>query len=373
MPWSFGSNHGRAKRGSVTIAADEPHPVRGKAPSLAFSTAGPARASPAAPPTDASEPARDEHPITAFLEMQAAERGAARNTLEAYRRDLEELEQFLAARGTAILAAAPGDITQHLRRLSEAGLAATSRARKLSAVRQLYRFLLAEGQIEADPTHGLAGPRRERPLPKILSVAEVDRLLATAKSAADGAHGRERIDALRLHVMLELLYASGLRASELVSLPRTVLQGDDRVLTIKGKGGRVRLVPLGGPARGALQQWLDLGRDGDRDVSPVAATRWLFPARSAEGHVTRQHLGQQLKELAAAAGLDPERVSPHVLRHAFASHLLDRGADLRAVQQLLGHADISTTEIYTHVLEERLKRVVLEKHPLAGARLDDGV
>ena len=305
-------------------------------------------------------------PIAAFLEMQAAERGAARNTLAAYGRDLDDFERHLASRGLTLHAATPADVTGYLRLLSEAGLAATSRARKLSAIRQLYRFLVAEGLVPVDPTHGLAGPKRERPLPKILSVAEVDRLLAVARSEADAMHGRERIAALRLHVMLEVLYASGLRASELVSLPRTVLAGDDRVLTIKGKGGRVRLVPLGGPARTALAQWIALGRDGDEEVSAVAATRWLFPARSAEGHVTRQHLGQQLKELAEAAGLDPERVSPHVLRHAFASHLLDRGADLRAVQQLLGHADISTTEIYTHVLEERLKRVVFEKHPLAG-------
>lgn len=304
--------------------------------------------------------------------MLAAERGAAPNTLDAYRRDLDELESWLGQRSTGLADAAPRDLTAFLHHLSEAGLAGTSRARKLSAVRQLYRFLLAEGVIAADPTHGLAGPRRERPLPRILSVAEVDRLLEAAKAQIAGTHGRDRVAALRLHVMLEILYSSGLRASELVALPRTVLAGDDRVLTITGKGGRVRLVPLGGPAREALAAWLALGRDGDEEVSPVVATRWLFPARSAEGHVTRQHLGQQLKALAEAADLDPERVSPHVLRHAFASHLLDRGADLRAVQQLLGHADISTTEIYTHVLEERLKRVVLERHPLATARLADG-
>ncbi|HEX4891970.1 MAG TPA: tyrosine recombinase, partial [Hyphomicrobiaceae bacterium] len=253
---------------------------------------------------------------------------------------------------------------------SETGLAAASRARRLSAIRQLYRFMLGEGLISDDPAHGLAGPKRERPLPKTLTVAEVDRLLSAAKAATESTQGRERFRALRLHALLELLYATGMRASELVSLPRSVLAGDDRVLTITGKGGRVRLVPLNPPARAALERYLSVGTSTEDGMAPMLRSRWLFPSRGAEGHLTRQHLGQELKALAEASGLDPERVSPHVLRHAFASHLLDRGADLRAVQQLLGHADISTTEIYTHVLEERLKQVVFQHHPLAKARLE---
>lgn len=309
-------------------------------------------------------------PVAAFLEMQAAERGAAHNTLEAYRRDLGCFADFLAARGTDLTDASIADVRAYLRHAAEEGLAPASRARRLSAIRQLYRFLLNEGRIETDPTHGIAGPRKERTLPRTLSVTEVERLLETARTATAGKRGRDRVRALRLHALLEVLYATGMRVTELVSLPRSVLNGDDRVLTIKGKGGRVRMVPLNAAARAALDQYLSVGTDpGENDVTPMLKSRWLFPARSAEGYMTRQKLGQELKELADAAGLDPEQVSPHVLRHAFASHLLDRGADLRSVQQLLGHADISTTEIYTHVLEERLKQVVLERHPLAKARL----
>ena len=247
---------------------------------------------------------------------------------------------------------------------SAAGLSASSRARGLSAVRQLYKFLLAEGHVAADPTHGHAGPRKQRPLPKTLSVAEVDRLIGAAARRAETGEGIEHLRALRLHCLIEMLYATGMRVSELVSLPRTVLAGDARVLTIKGKGGRERLVPLNASARAALDRYLavDIGR------TAASRTKWLFPSKSAQGHLTRQRFAQDLKLLAEEAGLDRERVSPHVLRHAFASHLLDRGADLRSVQQLLGHADISTTEIYTHVLEERLKKLVHEHHPLAKKR-----
>ncbi len=321
--------------------------------------------------------APDPIPLTAadligrFLEMLAAERGAAKNTLDAYRRDLTDLATHLAGSGVALAEATARDIADYQRHCAEAGLATTSRARRLSAIRQLFRFLANEGMIADDPAHGIAGPRRERPLPKTLSVAEVDRLLSAAQAAIQGTHGRERVRALRLHALLEVLYATGMRVSELVALPRNVLTGDDRVLTITGKGRRVRMVPLNPPARAALDRYLAVGADPEDGVAPMLATRWLFPSRGAEGHLTRQHLGLELKALAESAGLDPERVSPHVLRHAFASHLLDRGADLRTVQQLLGHADISTTEIYTHVLEERLKQVVFERHPLARARLDD--
>ena len=300
--------------------------------------------------------------IEAFLEMLGVERGAAANTIEAYRRDLDDFDQFLERSATPLASAEPADIASYLKAASAAGLSPASRARRLSAVRQLYKFLLAEGQIAADPTVGHTGPRKRRPLPMTLSVAEVDRLIGAAAKRAETAEGPERARALRLHCLLEMIYATGMRVSELVSLPRSVLAGDARVLTIKGKGGRERLVPLNAAARNALDRYL--GRDAPGTTATVA-TKWLFPSKSAQGHLTRQGFGQDLKALAVEAGLDAERVSPHVLRHAFASHLLDRGADLRSVQQLLGHADISTTEIYTHVLEERLKKLVHEHHPLA--------
>ncbi len=305
----------------------------------------------------------------AFHEMLAAERGVAANTLAAYRRDLDDFSGFLAGRDTALEAARSTHISAYLVAMTEDGMAPSSRARRLSALRQFYRFLLAEDRIPEDPTQGIQGPKIGQALPKTLSVAEVDKLIETARARIAETSGRERFAALRLYCLIEMLYATGMRVSELVSLPRSVLQGDPRVLTIKGKGGRERLVPLNSAARAALDRYLDVGRQAEDGVAPMLRTRWLFPSRSADGHLTRQRLAQELKELARKAGLDPRRVSPHVLRHAFASHLLDRGADLRAVQQLLGHADISTTQIYTHVLEERLRRLVLEHHPLAGAKL----
>ena len=307
----------------------------------------------------------EEQTIEIFLEMLSAERGAAANTISAYRRDLEDFRNFLHRRARLIAAAAPPDISAYVAEASATGLKATSLARRLSAVRQLYKFLVAEGQVTADPTLGQAGPRKERALPKTLNVAEVDRLIETAAQRAGKAKGLARLRAVRLHCLIEMLYATGMRVSELVSLPRDVLAGDARVLTIKGKGGRERLVPLNSKARAALEHYLQLGREPNDAVAATVATKWLFPSKSTQGHLTRQRFGQDLKDLAAEAGLDPDRISPHVLRHAFASHLLDRGADLRSVQQLLGHADISTTEIYTHVLEERLKKLVHEHHPLA--------
>jgi integrase/recombinase XerD len=303
--------------------------------------------------------------VEAFLEMLAAERGAAKNTLDAYRRDLEDFLGWLDRQGAELTAARSAHITHYLNEASEAGLAASSRARRLSALRQLFKFLEAEEIIDADPAQRVSAPKKNRTLPKTLSVAEVDRLIAAAQKRAEGAAGVDRVRAVRLHCLLEMLYATGMRVSELVALPRAALEGDHRVLTIKGKGGRERLVPLNGAARRAMDAYLGLGHAEDDDVAPMVATKYLFASRSAEGHLTRQGFAQDLKELALEAGLDPERVSPHVLRHAFASHLLDRGADLRSVQQLLGHADISTTQIYTHVLEERLKRIVLDHHPLA--------
>lgn len=303
--------------------------------------------------------------IAEFLEMMTAERGSAANTVEAYRRDLHDFAAFLEVRGLAVLAAGAGDVKAYMAALGQAHTAPASRARRLSALRQFYRHLVADAVLATDPTEGLAGPRKSRQLPRLLSVAEVDVLLTAALQRVQATTGRERARAVRLHCLLELLYATGLRVSELVSLPRNVLTGDDRVITVRGKGGRERMVPLNPAARAAIALHLSGGHDAEDGLAVTVRSKWLFPSRSAEGHMTRQRLGQELKELAEAAGLDPERVSPHVLRHAFASHLLDRGADLRAVQQLLGHADISTTEIYTHVLEERLKRLVNEHHPLA--------
>jgi integrase/recombinase XerD len=312
-----------------------------------------------------SAPSSTREPIEAFLEMLAAERGAAGNTLLSYRRDLDSFAAFLASRRASLTTVTPAEANAYMQRESEAGLSASSRARRLSALRQFYRFLVAEGLVAASPFQHVEAPKRQKPLPKTLSIAEVDRLLNAAAAALPGKSGRDLVRAVRLQCLVELLYATGMRVTELVSLPRGVLTGDPRMLTIKGKGGRERLVPLNDAARAALDRYLTLGRAPGDGVAPMLPTRWLFPSKSVEGHLTRQRFAQDLKELAETAGLDPERVSPHVLRHAFASHLLDRGADLRAVQQLLGHADISTTEIYTHVLEDRLKQAVFQHHPLA--------
>ncbi|MBX9927065.1 MAG: site-specific tyrosine recombinase XerD [Hyphomicrobiaceae bacterium] len=308
--------------------------------------------------------------IAGFLDMIASERGAAANTIAAYRRDLDGFADFAERRGRMLTEATPDDVRDYQTGMSKDGLAPASRARKLSALRQLYKFLLAEDIVAEDPTHGITGPKAGRALPKTMQVADVDRLLETARALADRAmadpaSGDERLAAVRRHCLVELLYATGMRVSELVSLPRQVLDGDDRVLMIRGKGGRERMVPLNPAARAALDRYLSVGRERGADGALSTKSRWLFAARSETGHLTRQAFAVELKDLAAVAGLDPEQVSPHVLRHAFATHLLDRGADLRAVQQLLGHADISTTEIYTHVLEERLKRLVLDHHPLA--------
>lgn len=307
----------------------------------------------------------DHRHVTAFLEMMTAEKGAAANTLDAYRRDLADFMGFLDRTGVAFAGARNADISRYLQELSVAGLKPASRARRLSAVRQLYKFLEAEGVVAESPVEGIAAPGKKRALPKTLSVDEVDRLLQATSQAIEGLSGRDLVRAVRHHCLLEMLYATGMRVSELVSLPRSVLKGDPRLLTIRGKGGRERLVPLNAGARAALARYLSLGEAPGDGVAPMVTTRYLFPSRAGGGYLTRQRFAQDLKETALRAGLDPERVSPHVLRHAFASHLLDRGADLRSVQSLLGHADISTTEIYTHVLEERLKRLVTEHHPLA--------
>ncbi len=304
----------------------------------------------------------EAHWIDAFLEALAAERGAAANTLAAYRRDLEHFAAWLGRRGSGFGAANRAEIEAHLGALEAAGLSPASRARRLSAIRQLFRFLLSEGWRADDPAARIAGPRPGRRLPGTLSVEEVDRLLEAAPAGPGGEAKRAR-----LRCLVELLYATGLRVSELVSLPAAAARGNPRTLLIAGKGGRERMVPLSGPAREALAAWLAL-RDTEEAARRSKGARpspWLFPSRGKQGHLTRIAFYQALKALAVQAGLDPERISPHTLRHAFATHLLANGADLRAIQQLLGHADISTTEIYTHVLDERLKALVLEKHPLA--------
>lgn len=305
--------------------------------------------------------------LALFLDMLMAERGAAAHTIEAYSRDLSAFLAFLAGKRVTARDATADAIRAYLAELSRKGLAPTSRARKLSAIRQFFRFLLGEGLRKDDPTSAIDSPKLGRPLPKLLSQSEVEALLDTASRAAAAADegGAER-RAVRLYALLETLYATGLRVSELLALPRGVLVADDRVLTIKGKGGRERLVPLNDAARNALLRQLSVLEADDRQGK--ASSAWLFPSAGGQ-HLTRQRFGQELKELATEAGIEPSRVSPHVLRHAFASHLLEHGADLRTVQQLLGHADISTTQIYTHVIEERLRRLVEEHHPLAQIRL----
>jgi integrase/recombinase XerD len=301
--------------------------------------------------------------VAQFLSMMSAERGAAENTLDAYRRDLEQFTLWRSRAKLGVTAITTDHMTRYSGFLAAEGLAVTSRMRKLSVLRRFFAFLEAEGLISDNPVEGLVAPKRAPKLPKILSVSEVDQLLATAQAAiALTTDRRERLRALRLYALIEMLYATGMRVTELVSLPRAVLRGDDRVLTIVGKGGRERLVPLNPTAQQALADYLAAELE---QMGPRSPSRWLFPSSGDTGHLTRQRLGQELKDLALAAGLPPTRVSPHVLRHAFASHLVDRGADLRAVQQLLGHADIATTEIYTHVLQERLMRLVTEHHPVA--------
>ncbi len=292
--------------------------------------------------------------------MLAAERGAARLTLAAYKNDLEDLAGFTDARGTALEDADAATLHDYLAHMTIRALAPRTLARRLSAMRQFFRFLVSDGARVDDPTAGLDTPRLGRPLPKILGEAEFERLIAAAAS-------RSGEEGVRLRCLLELLYATGLRVSELVGLPLAGAQRDPRFLLVRGKGGRERVVPLSAPARQALALYLACRNRflPHKEPPNPKMARWLFPSRGQEGHLTRQRCGQLLKELALAAGLDPGRLSPHVLRHAFASHLLDHGADLRSVQQMLGHADIATTQIYTHVQSERLRRLVESAHPLA--------
>jgi integrase/recombinase XerD len=308
--------------------------------------------------------ASDAALVELFLDMLAAERGAGENTLSAYRSDLEDLSAHLRATSRTIADASTDDLRAFLAKLSRRGLKASSLARRLSAVRQLYRFLYAEGHRSEDPAAVLEGPKRARPLPKVLSIADVDMLLKQARTNSENEKQApaQRLRAARLLCLLEVVYATGLRVSELVALPASAARQDQRMLIVRGKGGKERLVPLNKQAKRAMSDYLELRAATERD----AKSKWLFPSFGEQGHLTRQHFARELKALGQACGIRPERLSPHVLRHAFASHLLHNGADLRVVQTLLGHADISTTQIYTHVLEERLKALVRDLHPLSG-------
>lgn len=293
-----------------------------------------------------------------FLEMLSAERGAADNTLAAYRRDLADARAFLNAKGADIATAQSDQLSAYLKSLADAGMSARTQARRLSCLRQFYRFLFAEQIRKDDPAQGLDSPKTGRPLPKYLSEKQVKALLeAAAEKAKDGPMG------VRLCCLVELLYASGMRVSELVGLSWQAAARDQESLLVKGKGGKERLVPLGAPAREALEAW----RQERSKLLGRSESRWLFPGQKGD-HLDRSQFAHELKELAQAAGIPPAKVSPHVLRHSFASHLLAHGADLRAVQTLLGHADIATTQIYTHVLEDRLKNLVSKHHPLSKKR-----
>jgi integrase/recombinase XerD len=298
--------------------------------------------------------------IALYLDMLAAERGAGANTLSAYGRDLTDFTAYLSGARRTVANAGTEDLRAYLGDLARRGMTPATVARRLSAIRQLYRFLYAEGRRKDDPAAVLEGPKRSRPLPKTLSLGDVDRLLRTAAAHDPKAPPQGQLRAARLACLVEMLYATGLRVSELVALPMTAARQDARVIVVRGKGNKERLVPLNNAAKRATANYLALLAQSKTDTK----SKWLFPSFGDSGHLTRQHLARELKALATAAGLRASQVSPHVLRHAFASHLLHNGADLRVVQTLLGHADISTTQIYTHVLEERLKSLVRDLHPL---------
>ncbi len=299
--------------------------------------------------------------ISTFLDAQSAELGAARNTVAAYARDLMDFSGWLGGRTQDFEGATREDIEAYLVSLDDAGMAQSTRARRLSAIRQLYRFAFEEGWREENPAIEIRGPGRAKRLPKTLSHDEVDRLLVSAQT-----HGREAAR-VRNTCLMQLLYATGMRVTELVSLPVAAVRGDPQMIMVRGKGDKERMVPLSPPARQAVADWLvqrdageETGKARGKPVSP-----FLFPSRGKSGHVTRHRFYLLIKELAVAAGVSPDKVTPHTLRHAFATHLLAGGADLRTIQELLGHADVSTTEIYTHVLDERLRDLVLMHHPMA--------
>lgn len=302
-----------------------------------------------------------------FLDMIAAEQGAGDNTLQAYRSDLEDLSHFMSGKKATFLSADTQTLRDYLADLDTRGYKSSSVARRLSSTRHLFRFLLNERKRADDPAAILSGPKRGRALPKVLSIKDVDKLLTCAKTLADmpGQSPLQHVRALRLWCLLEVLYATGLRVSELVALPLSAAKRDARMIVVRGKGNKERLVPLNESSKQAMTDYLAALDASNKDRNKSSQSKWLFPSSGESGHLTRQHFARDLKELAETAGLAPRLVSPHVLRHAFASHLLHNGADLRIVQTLLGHTDISTTQIYTHVVEERLKSLVRDLHPLA--------
>jgi integrase/recombinase XerD len=303
----------------------------------------------------------DHGRISAFLDAQAAEVGAAQNTRMAYGRDLKDFAGWLGQRGLGFETAAQGDVESYLVACEAEGLSRATRARRLSAIRQLFRFAFEEGWRADNPAIRIRGPAKERRLPKTLGVPEVDRLIEAART-----QGRAR-DRVRNTCLLELLYATGMRVSELVELPVAAARGNPAMLLVRGKGDKERMVPLSPPARDALAAWLRLRDEAEEAARGKGAlpSRFLFPSSGATGHLTRHRFYLLVKELAVQGGIDPTKVTPHTLRHAFATHLLANGADLRVIQTLLGHADVSTTEIYTHVLDERLAELVHMHHPLA--------
>ncbi|WP_028347657.1 site-specific tyrosine recombinase XerD [Bradyrhizobium murdochi] len=315
-----------------------------------------------------SKTASDAKLINLFLDMLAAEQGAGDNTLDAYRRDLTDFSEFLGQAGQNFTRAGTDVLRDYLADLDTRGFKSSSVARRLSAMRHLFRFLLSERIRTDDPAAILSGPKRGRGLPKVLSISDVDRMLTRAKelTEAENASPQQRLRAMRLYCLLEVLYATGLRVSELVALPLSAARRDARMIMVRGKGNKERLVPLNEASRQAMADYLAaMEALRPEKKKNAVVSKWLFPSFGESGHLTRQHFARDLKELAAASGLAPRLVSPHVLRHAFASHLLHNGADLRIVQTLLGHTDISTTQIYTHVVEERLKSLVRDLHPLA--------
>jgi len=305
------------------------------------------------------------HWISTYLDAQAAEMDAAANTQSAYARDLMDFADWLSGKGPDFASATRADVEGYLIHCEAQGLAQATRARRLSSIKGLYRFAFEEGWRDDNPAIQIKGPGRAKSLPKTLSIDEVEALLTTARS-----HGRNTSDRLRNTCLMELLYATGMRVTELVSLPVSAVRGDPRMILVRGKGGKERMVPLSPPARAALVAWIKL-RDEQDDAARTkgaSPSKFLFPSRSKLGYMTRNRFYLLIKELAVHGGVSPAKVTPHTLRHAFATHLLANGADLRSIQTLLGHADVATTEIYTHVLEERLKELVLENHPLAKPR-----
>ncbi len=304
----------------------------------------------------------DHRHISSFLEAQAAELGAANNTLLAYGRDLQDVAEWLATKGVDFETAQRTHIENYLIHCEAQGLARSTRARRLSAIKQIYRFAFEEGWRTDNPAIQISGPGKDKRLPKTLTIEDVERLLTAAQT-----HGKSQTERVRDTCLMQVLYATGLRVTELVSLPVASVRGDPRLILVHGKGGKERMVPLSPPARDAVKAWLAM-RDENEDNARSKgqpSSQFLFPSRGKAGHLTRHWFYGLIKSLSVAAGIDPSTVTPHTLRHAFATHLLQNGADLRSIQTLLGHADVATTEIYTHVLEERLRSLVLDHHPLA--------